>query len=396
MTTELVKDIFWVGYIDWSVRNFHGYITDRGSTYNSYLIMGEKNVLVDTVKAAYAGTLLANVKAHIDLDKIDYIICNHAEPDHSGSFPAVMAACPNATLVCNAKCKDALSRHYDTTGWKIQVIKDTDKLDIGSGRTLQFFDTPMVHWPESMATYVVEEGLLFSMDAFGQHYASAFRFDDESDMTEVMEEAKTYYANIVLPYGRPVANALKRLGALDLKMVAPSHGVIWRKHFAEIVKCYSAWMVCKPAPKVIIAYCTMWNNTKKMAEAVAQGAMEFPVDVKLFNMDTVNNTKLVTEMMDCAAFAAGSPTLNQGLMPRMASALTYLRGLKPTGKAGFAFGSFGWASKGAEECATYLQAMQAEPVMPTVNCRFAPTEEVLEKCREAGRLLAQKALEAKQ
>jgi flavorubredoxin len=393
MTTELTKGIFWVGYIDWSVRNFHGYVTSRGSTYNAYLITGPKNVLIDTVKEPFAAAYLEHVEEHVPLDKIDYLVCNHAEPDHSGSLPAAMDLLPNATLLCNAKCKDALAHYYDISGWKIQIVKDTEKLDIG-GRTLQFFDTPMVHWPESMATYVVEDGLLFSMDAFGQHYASAFRFDDESNLAEVFQEAKTYYANIVLPYGRPVAAALKRLGALKLNIVAPSHGVIWRKHFGDILQRYTEWMVCKPTRKVLVIYCSMWHSTEKMAEAVAAGAEESPVDVKLINVDTVNDTQIVTEAMDCAAMAFGSPTLNQGLMPRMAATLTYLRGLKPAGKASFAFGSYGWAAKGAEEVASYLAAMQTAPVRDTLTVRFAPDAATLDQCREAGRLLAQAAMKA--
>ena len=393
MDTKLVDNVFWVGHIDWAVRDFHGYTTSRGSTYNAYLVLAEKAAIIDTVKGAYVGSLLENVKAKVPLEKIDYIVCNHAEPDHSGGLPATVRACPNATLLCNAKCKDALSRHYDVSGWKFQVVKDAETFSLG-GKTLQFFDTPMVHWPESMVTYVVEDELLFSMDAFGQHYASGFRFDDESDLCEVMQEAKTYYANIVLPFGRPVAAALARLGGLQLKLVAPSHGVIWRSHFATIVEAYQAWMVCRPAKKVVVAYCSMWGSTRVMAEAVAAGAEELPVDVKLINVDATSDTQVVTEVMDCAAFAAGSATLNMGVMPRMAATLTYLRGLKPTGKAGFAFGSYGWASKGGEEVAQYLQAMQVKPVCEPVNSRFAPDAETLARCRAAGRALAEVALNA--
>ena len=391
MDTKLAGNVFWVGYIDWAVRDFHGYTTGRGSTYNAYLVMGEKTAIIDAVKGAYASEMLDQVKTRVALEKVDYVVCNHAEPDHSGGLPAVMRACPNATLLCNAKCQDALARHYDVSGWKIRVVKDSETLALGGGKTLQFFDTPMVHWPESMATYLIEDEVLFSMDAFGQHYASSFRFDDESDLCEVMQEAKTYYANIVLPYGRPVAAALAKLGGLKLKIVAPSHGVIWRSHFAEIVAAYQDWMVCKPAKKVVIAYCSMWGSTRLMAEAVAAGAEELPVEVKLINVNATSDTQVVTEVMDCAAFAAGSATLNMGIMPRMAATLTYLRGLKPVGKTGFAFGSHGWASKGAEEVAQYLQAMQMKPVCETLTSRFAPDADTLAACRAAGRALAEAA-----
>jgi len=393
MDTKLMEGVFWVGFVDWSVRDFHGYVTERGSTYNAYLVQDQKIALIDTVKAPYVATLLANIRARVPLEKLDYIVCNHAEPDHSGGLPAVVRACPNAVVVCNAKCRDALSRHYDVSAWKFHVIQDAGTLSLGS-KTLQFFDTPMVHWPESMATYYAEGQLLFSMDAFGQHYASGFRFDDESDLCEVMQEAKTYYANIVLPYGRPVATTLARLGGLKLAMVAPSHGVIWRSHFAKILAAYQEWMVCKPAKKVVIVYCTMWNSTRIMAEAVAAGAEELPVDVHLVDANATDDTQIVTLVMDCAAFAAGSATLNMGLMPRLAATLTYLRGLRPIGKAGFAFGSYGWAAKGVEEVSQYLQAMQVKPVCEPVTCRFAPDAETLAKCRAAGRALAEVALKA--
>lgn len=393
MDTKLADNVFWVGYVDWNVRDFHGYTTARGSTYNAYLVKAQKIALIDSVKGLYAGDFLANVKAQVSLESVDYIVCNHAEPDHAGGLPATVKACPNATVVCNAKCKDALEHHFDVSGWKFQVIKDTETLSLG-GKTLQFFDTPMVHWPESMVTYLIEDAILFSMDAFGQHYASGYRFDDESDMCEVMQEAKTYYANIVLPFGRPVAAALARLGGLKLSIVAPSHGVIWRSHFAKIVEAYQAWMVSKPTKKVVVVFSSMWNSTRVMAEAVAAGAEEFPVEVKLIDAAATSDTNIVADVMDCAAFAAGSPTLNMSILPRMAATLTYLRGLKPLGKSCFAFGSYGWAAKGAEEVAQYLQAMQMSPVCEPVSCRFVPDAATLEKCRVAGRALAAVALKA--
>lgn len=391
MNTELVKQVHWVGFVDWPVRDFHGYQTKRGSSYNAYLVQGEQKVaLIDTVKAPFAEYLKQNVAAHCPLSKIDYLVCNHAEPDHSGSFPAMVAACPQAEVVCNAKCKDALSRHYDTTGWKFRVVKEGETLDLG-GRTLQFFDTVMCHWPESMVTYLVEEELLFSMDIFGQHYATYCRFDDEANMAEVMQEAKTYYANIVLLYAKPVAAAAKKLLGLKLKMVAPSHGVIWRSHFQQILDAYLAWHISKPTRKVIVFYSTMWQSTRQMAEAVVRGANEFDVQVKLFDLKAVGDTELITELMDCAAFACGTPTLNQSLMPRMAAALTYIRGLKPAGKKAFSFGSFGWASKGAEEAQEYLKAFGCELLCPPITCKFAPDAATLEQCVEAGRALGRAA-----
>lgn len=392
MNTELLPGINWVGYVDWSVRDFHGYHTKRGSTYNSYLVKGAQKVaVIDAVKAPYVAKLLSNIEALIPLAQVNYVVCNHAEPDHSGGLPALMQACPNAVLLCNAKCKDALAHHYDTVNWKIEVVSDGQTVDLG-GRTLQFFDTPMVHWPESMVTFVPEEGLLFSMDAFGQHFASSERFDDEADLSVVLQEAKTYYANIVLPYAMPVKAAIAKLGTLPIKMVAPSHGVIWRSHLSKILECYGAWRASQATPKVVVMFSTMWQSTRHMAEAIYAGACEVPnVEVKLFDLSTVSDTEVITELMDCAGFAIGSPTLNQGCMPRVAATMTYVRGLKPAGKKAVAFGSYGWASKGAEEIATYLTAMNAEQIVEPLTCRFAPDVSVLEKCREVGRMLGQAA-----
>ncbi len=393
MDTKLTDNVFWVGFVDWSVRDFHGYTTERGSTYNAYLVKSKKVALIDSVKGLYVDALLSHVNAHVPLESVDYIVCNHAEPDHAGGMAATVKACPNAAVVCNAKCKDALEHHFDVTGWKFLVVADGETLSLGD-KTLQFFDTPMVHWPESMATYLVEDAILFSMDAFGQHYASTHRFDDEADLGEVMQEAKTYYANIVLPLGRSVAATLARLGGLKLSIVAPSHGVIWRSHFATILQAYQAWMVSKPTRKVVVVFSSMWNSTRQMAEAVVAGAQEYPVDVRLIDAATTSDTHIVADVMDCAGFAAGSPTLNMSILPRMAATLTYLRGLKPLGKHCFAFGSYGWAPKGCEEVAQYLQAMQMKPVCEPVASRFVPDAAALEKCRAAGRALAEVALKA--
>jgi len=391
--TTLTDGVSWVGFVDWNVRDFHGYVTPRGSSYNAYLVEDEKIAVIDTVKAQYVGDFLERVAAEVSLEKVDYLICNHAEPDHSGGFPVALKAFPNAVVVCNAKCQKALSQHYDVSNWKFQVIKDTDTLSLGS-KTLQFFDTPLVHWPESMVTYYVEKEILFSMDAFGQHYASSYRFDDEADMRAIMQEAKMYYANIVLPFERTVGNTLKRLGALKISMIAPSHGVIWRSHIPEILEAYTAWRVSKPVKKVVIAFSSMWNSTRAMAKAIEAGAEESDVNVHFMDMAVANNTQFVTDVMDAAAVAFGSPTLNLGIMPRMASALTYLRGLKPKNKVGLAFGSYGWVPKGSDEVAQYMTAMNMDFICEPIVCQFKPDDEILEKCREAGRKLAKIALQA--
>ncbi len=391
MNTTLKDGIDWVGYVDWTVRDFHGYKTESGSTYNAYLIRDEKTAVIDAVKAPYVETYLEHIAAFTDLAQIDYIVCNHAEPDHSGGLPATLKACPQAELVCNAKCKDALEKHYETAGWKWHVVDDGDTLSLGK-RTLTFINTPMVHWPESMFTYVPEDKLLFSMDAFGQHYASAFRFDDEEPLDVILNEAKTYYANIVMLYGRPIAQTMARAAELDIEMIAPSHGVIWRSHIKEVFAAYQNYVVCKPRPKVVVLYATMWNSTETMARAILEGAQECNVEAQLFNVDSSHMTRIVTEVLDCAAVAIGSPTLNNGIMPNMAGVLCYLKGLRPVNKKGFAFGSYGWSKRGGPaEVGAMMDEMKIEALCDPIRAQYLPTPEVLAECRQAGRMLGEYA-----
>ena len=391
MNTELKEGINWVGYIDWTVRDFHGYKTQSGSTYNAYLIEDDLCAVIDGVKGPYAQRQIDRIKARTDLANIRYVVCNHAEPDHSGGLPALMAVCPNAEMVCNAKCKDALEKHYDTSAWTWHVVADGDTIVLGK-RSLQFINTPMVHWPESMFTYVPEDKLLFSMDAFGQHYATAFRFDDEEPLDVILHEAKAYYANIVMLYGRPIAQTLKKAAELDIEMIAPSHGVIWRSHLKEVFEAYQRWVVCKPVPKVIVLYATMWGSTAQMAEAILEGVQEYEVEARFYSVDATHSTFIATEVLDCAAIAVGSPTLNNTLMPSMAGVLCYLGGLRPTNKRGFAFGSYGWSKHGgATEVEDRLKEMKIELDREPIRAQYVPTPEILEQCREAGRALGRYA-----
>ena len=392
MDTKLAEGVHWIGVIDWTVRDFHGYRTERGSTYNAYLVQDEKTAVVDTVKAPFAADLLDNIRTHVDPVNVDYVVCNHAEPDHAGSLPVLMKACPNAALVCDEKCRKALSMHHDTSGWTFKTVASGDRISLG-GLTLSFVETPMVHWPESMFTYVPERKLLFSMDAFGQHYASAHRFDDQEPLDVIMQEARTYFANIVMLYDRPIARVMKKASDLEMDIVAPSHGVIWRSHIDRILKAYTAWVEHRAAAKVVVLYDTMWTSTEKMARAIVQGALETDVDVKLHHVRESNLTVIATEILDTATLAVGSPTLNKTLMPSVAAVLTYLKGLSPKGRAGFAFGSYGWAQGGAKAVHDYLEQMNVESLREPLQVQFVPGAEDLETCRQAGRELARKALE---
>lgn len=388
---ELRNDIFWVGHVDWAIRDFHGYLTDRGSSYNAYLVRDEKIALIDTVKAPFARHLLERVKQVVDPARIDYVICNHAEPDHAGGLTEVLRACPRAELVCNAKCRETLRRYQGGADWRVREVADGAELSLGR-RRLQFIDTPMAHWPESMFTYLPDEKVLFSMDAFGQHYATAHRFDDEDDLAVILAEAKTYYANILMLYGKQVARVLDRAAGLPIEMIAPSHGVIWRTHGGRIVRAYRDWTVCRPSAKVVIYFDTMWGSTGAMAEALLAGAALPGVTVKLLKARTDHITALAAETLDAACLAVGTPTLNMGMMPEIASGLTYLKGLRPTGKAGLAFGSYGWGKNGPQEVAALLKEMKIESVRDPVLSNYAPDAAVLAECRAAGRLLAERAL----
>jgi len=392
MITQLRINIDWVGYIDWTVRDFHGYETRRGATYNSYLVRDEKIALIDAVKAPYVDTLLRNIGRFTKPDKIDYVVVNHAESDHASGLPGVLVALGNPTVLCTKKCSEILGMHHDTSGWNIQTVSSGDTLSLGK-RTLHFLETPMLHWPDSMFTYIPEEKLLFSMDAFGQHLASSGRFDDEVPLQVVMEEAKIYYANIVMPFPRQVKKALDAASGLDIDTIAPSHGVIWRSHIPDILKAYSDWSGGVVQPKVLVIYDTMWDSTGAMARAIAEGASLPGVDVRLIAIRSSNITTIATEILDAATIAFGSATLNQGMMPQAGAVLTYLKGLKPTGKSGFAFGSFGWGKGGPEEVDEILKTMKFDILREPIKSQFKPTETVLDECREAGKILAEKALE---
>ena len=392
MNTKLCENIDWVGFVDWTMRDFHSFITQRGVTYNSYLIRDEKVALVDTVKEPYKEYLLKNIKDLIDPKKVDYIIVNHAEPDHSSALAFMVNSLPNAKVVCNQKCKDILSSYYDVTNWKFEIIKSNDTLSLGKF-TLRFLDTPMVHWPESMFTYVEEEKILFSMDAFGQHLATEERFDDEVDKCALFEEAKKYYANIVLPYGNQVKKVMENVKDLDIKMIATSHGVIWRKYINEIVGEYKKWMANKVEAKVVVIYDSMWQSTKAMAEAIVDGASIDGVEAKLIYVRATSTgvTEIATEILDAACIAFGSSTLNSNMMPMMGAVTTYVKGLRPLGRAGLAFGSYGWGRGGAEALHEKLKEMNFEITQDPIKSKWRPDEEVLQQCKIAGKNLAEKA-----
>lgn len=339
---SLADNIYWVGVVDYNIRDFHGYITKRGSTYNAYLILDEKNVLVDTVKYMFGEELLRNINSIIDPEKLDYIVVNHVEMDHSSSLPLIAKAAPNATIIASERGKDAIIEHYGPN-FNIKTVKTGDTIKLGA-RSISFVEAPMLHWPDSMFTYVVEDKILMPNDAFGQHLATGQRFDDEVDEHILMEEAQTYYANILMLLGPQIARKVQEVVAAGITccMIAPSHGVIWRKNPGKIIQAYVDWAAGVSKKKVSIVYDTMWGSTDKMARAIAEGVISEGVEVKMLKLRASDNTEAATEILDSKAVIVGSPTLNNGMFPTVGAFMTYLTGLRPKNKIWSFFGSFGW------------------------------------------------------
>ncbi len=341
--TAVKSGIYWVGAIDWNIRNFHGYSTNRGTTYNSYLVEDQKTVLVDTVKRPFLEEMLERVRAVTDISKVDYVVSSHAEMDHSGCLPEIMKLCPRATVITSPNGEKSLKKHY-SHDWKVRVVNSGDKVIIGK-RTLNFLLIPMVHWPDSMATYIPEDKLLLPNDAFGQHIASVERFDDQVEWEVLRSEAAKYYANIVLPYGAQVAKALEAVSGLDIDMIAPSHGIIWKERISEIAELYTKWSSNTTLQKAVIVYDTMWNSTGKIAEAVRRAFDENSIKALPMNLSFTHISDVMTELLDAKYICVGSPTLNNGILPTVASFLAYMKGLAPRNRKGLSFGSYGWGGQ---------------------------------------------------
>ena len=383
---ELKKGIYWVGAIDWNIRNFHGYNTPRGSTYNAYLIVDDKVALIDTVKAPFFEEMAERIQEIIPLDKIDYLISNHVEMDHSGSLPRIKELAKNATIIATKRGQAGLTRYFKRQ-WPFQIVKTGDTLDLGN-RKVTFVEVPMVHWPDSMVTYSPSDKILFSNDAFGQHIATSKRYDDEVGWEIIYPEAITYFANIVMHLSGPVLKALDAAKGLDLDMIAPCHGVIWRENIEKIVKAYYSWAKFEAKEKALIIYDTMWGSTEKMAKAILEGISEEGVEVKLMNITQTGRTEIMKEVIDAKAVLVGSPTLNNGMFPTVADFLCYFKGLRPQGKIGIAFGSYGWAGGATKAIIEELKATGVEIIEPEIKYQFLPEKEELEKCKELGKKIA--------
>ncbi|WP_028841272.1 FprA family A-type flavoprotein [Thermodesulfobacterium hveragerdense] len=391
---KIKEGIYWVGTVDWHVRNFHGYTTIKGTTYNSYLVIDEKVTLFDTVKHGFEDEMLERISKIINPEKIDYLVVNHIEPDHAGGFSYIVQKIKPEKIFITKNGKLGLSAYLHNTDFLFEEVKTGYEVKIGK-RTIRFIETPMIHWPDSMVSYILEEKLLISQDAFGQHYATSVRFDDEVDPCVLIQEAAKYYANIVLPFSPQVQKLLKTIkdSGLEIETICPDHGVVWRSKINEIIELYDKWSSYKADNRVVIIYDTMWKSTEKMAYAIAEGVVKEGLEARVFKLSVSDITDLMTEVMLAKGVVLGSSTLNNNLLPTMASFLTYMKGLRPRKKLGFAFGSYGWSGEAVAQLNEYLKEIQAEVIHEGIKCRYAPNQEVLKSCEDLGRLLGQKIKE---
>lgn len=391
-SVEVLKNIFWVGAIDWNIRHFHGfsYSTHRGTTYNAYLILDEKVALVDTVIHSFAGEMIEKIKEIIDPSKIDYIIANHVESDHSGSIKEVLKLAPNATVVGTASCKEGLEKHY-FGNWNFQSVKTGDKLNLGE-RQLTFLEARMLHWPDSMFTYIEKDALLLSNDGFGQHLASSKRFDDEVDQKVLMWEASKYYANILWLYSSLVIKKIEEVQKLGLKIdiIAPSHGIIWRKDPMKIVTSYLKWAKGESKNNILIVYDTMWRSTEKMAKAILAGIVSEGIEATLYRLPVSDNGDIIGELIETKGLIVGSSTINNGILPTVAPFLREIEGLRPRNKFAAAFGSFGWGGGATATIEKSLKAAGIELIAPSLKIKWVPNKSELKECYEYGKEFAKK------
>ena len=387
MTVELKKGVHWVGVVDWGLRLFHGHelSTHRGSSYNAYLIQDEKTVLVDTVWEPFTDEFMANLRRLVDPADIDIVVANHSEVDHSGALPAVMRHAKNAELVVSKRGAESIPGHYHRD-WPLRPVGTGDRIRIGADE-LVFVEAPMLHWPDSMFTYLTGRNILMPNDAFGQHYAAAYRFNDQVDRGELYVEALKYYVNILTPFSDRVLKKIDEVLALGLEVdiIAPSHGIIWRDEPLQIVRQYQQWAAQKPEARAVILYDTMWHGTARMAEAIGEGLADAGVDHRVLPTSVTDRNDALVEVFRARTVVVGSPTLNNGLLPTILPVLADLKGLKFKNKLGAAFGSYGWSGEGVKIIEDHFAACKIPLIREGIRCKWQPSAEDLENCRAFGR-----------
>jgi flavorubredoxin len=382
---EIAKGVYDVGVKDWNIRDFHGYSTYKGTSYNCFLIIDEKIALIDTVKAEFADQLLDNIARIVDPRKIDVVISNHTEMDHSGSLPRLMHRIgEDKPLFCSKMGAKNLAKHFRQK-WNLHPVAKGEELSLGA-RTLSFMETRMVHWPDSMFTYLIDERILFSSDGFGQHYAGYEKFDDQVG-DDIWYHAKKYFANILMLYAPMIKKLITSVkdSGLAIDMICPDHGIYWRKDPAAIIEAYDRWASHETEDKAVVVYDTMWHSTETMAEAISAGIAEEGVSVKPIHIRSSHRSDIMTEIQDAAAVVVGSPTLNNQLFPTVADVLTYMKGLKPVGRIGAAFGSYGWSGEAVKLINAELEAMKFDLIETGINVQYVPDGDSLDACFEYGR-----------
>ena len=390
---EIKSNVYWVGAVDWNIRDFHGYSTPKGTTYNAYLVIDEKIALFDTVKLPFKKDLIENISRIIDPRRIDYLVVNHVEMDHSGTVPDIVELAGPEEVICSPMGKKALIDHYNRGDWPYHVVETGQTLKLGK-KTVSFLETRMLHWPDSMMSYILEDRLLLSSDAFGQHWATSQRFDDEIDAAELFNHAGKYYANILLLFSPVVQKLMTKIVemGLDIDMIAPDHGLIWRHDPAGIISAYRKWSRQESRRNALIVYDTMWQATESMAHAISEGLKEEGFDFQILNLKFNHRSDIMAEVLDSSAIVLGSPTINNGMMPAMADLLSYMKGLRPAGKVGAAFGSYGWSGEAVKLISEAMRDMNIGLVSDGVRVKYSPKKEDLDRCVELGRQVARAAL----
>lgn len=389
MAFKITDNVTWVGKVDWELRKFHGeeLTAHRGTTYNSYLVKGEKTALIDTVWHPFANEFMENLKKTIDLNSIDYIIANHAETDHSSSLPALLREIPGTPIYCTAAGVKSLRGHYHKD-WNFQPVKTGDRLDLG-GNELIFIEAKMLHWPDTMFCYLTDENILFSNDAFGQHYASEYMFNDLVDQNELYSEAIKYYANILTPFSKMVTAKIKEVVSfnLPLEIICPSHGIIWRNDPLQIVNKYLEWADDYSENQVTVIYDTMWNGTRRAAEAIAEGIKETnaAVNIKLYNTARSDINDIVTEIFKSKMIVVGSPTIGKGVLHSIASLMEMVKGMQFKKKKAVAFGCYGWSGESVKVINNLLSEAGFEVVSDGLRMLWNPDEEAIAAAVQLGR-----------
>jgi flavorubredoxin len=386
---KVKEGIYWVGAVDWNVRDFHGYSTYKGTTYNAFLVVDDKITLFDTVKKGFKNDLLHNIHKIVDPKKIDYLVVNHVEPDHSGSIAEVVEAIKPEKIFCSPMGKKAVLAHYHRDDWPLETVSTGQEISLGK-RTVSFIETRMLHWPDSMFSYLKEDAVLISSDAFGVHWATSHRFNDEVDSSELFRHGAKYFANILMPYSNLIQKLIADVQKLNLKIdvICPDHGLIWRENPLQIVQKYAEWSAPTLKDKALVIYDTMWRSTEMMAKAVADGLIEEGIETLLLDVAVNHRSEIITEVLDAKGLFFGSATLNNGMLPRMADVLCYLKGLRPVNRVAAAFGSYGWSGEAVKEITGRLEEMKLNIIHPGLRTQYVPQHATLKECVELGKQAA--------